>query len=77
MQTHSGKSGCLKDEVDLLRTPNENTGDIYNIEMHTLTSFVSVLLTMYRRSMYSLSVYGDIGCSSTLFTWMKSQCTDA
>ena len=38
-QMHSGKSGCLKDEADLSRTPNVNTGDkYYDYEMHTLTS---------------------------------------
>ena len=51
-QMHSGKSGCLKDEAYVSRTPNVNTGDTYyNYEMHTLTSKFHVF------HLFSLSLF--------------------
>ena len=52
-QIHSGKSGRrLTDEADVSQTPNVNTGDTYNYEMQTLTSFYVRATKMYRRSVY-------------------------
>ena len=57
-QTHSGKSGCLTDEAGVSRTPNENTGATYYTIMKICINLhlsMSVLITMYRRSMYLIS----------------------
>ena len=48
-----GKSGCLTDEADVSCTPKVNTVDNTIIACCIRLHFsMSVLLTMYRRSMY-------------------------